>query len=264
MSVSSRLTFDPSNTGASHTVGSYLLAGTDGDQISSGDGSADNIATSFEGIDTRGFLYGFDGSTWDRLTATSGALDINIASGSVAIGSNKDEDTAHITGDTGDYVLTVREDSLSSSTSADGDYQSFKTNSTGALYIDGSQFDINVNLQAGDGTDITETGGALDVNIASGDVDDSLADTAVVQNTKAVSTSAIDVVTSALTSRKWLYLANEGSKTLYFGTTGVTVANGFPLHKGMQAEFRIGASPAFQVIGASGSSSEDLRTMELS
>lgn len=45
------------------------------------------------------------------------------------------EDSAHTTGDTGLHMLAVRQDTLASSTSADGDYASFKVDSDGELYV---------------------------------------------------------------------------------------------------------------------------------
>lgn len=116
------------------------------------------------------------------------------------------------------------------------------------------------------GNEVAVTSNALDVNIASGtiDVDDGLADTAIENTTTAVSTAAVNIVTSALALRKYVALANEGNKDLYFGKTGVTTANGFPLYPGMQQVWRIGPSVTAQMIGGTGASSEDLRVMELS
>lgn len=51
-----------------------------------GAASADSIvAANVHGIDVMGFLMGFNGTTWDRLTSTSSALDINIASTDIAM-----------------------------------------------------------------------------------------------------------------------------------------------------------------------------------
>lgn len=123
-------------------------------------------------------------------------------------------------------------------------------------------------LHDGSGNAISSTGGALDVNIASSSLtvnaDDSLANTAIENTATLVSATAVKVVSSALANRKWLYLANEGNKTLFFGKTGVTTANGFPLYPGMQQEYRIGAAVAPQIIGDAGATYEDLRVMELS
>jgi hypothetical protein len=127
-------------------------------------------------------------------------------------------------------------------------------------------------LYASDGgvlTEVTMSGdaGAIDVNVVNTFTvnDAALADTAIANGATAVSTTAIDVSTP-LANRKYLYLANEGNKSLYIGAGGgtVTAANGFPLHPGMQIEMRIGASQDLEVIGETGASSEDLRYLEAS
>lgn len=131
---------------------------------------------------------------------------------------------------------------------------------------------VSDSVSLGDGTTLytgTTVGSdhGLDVNVINADeidIDDDLADTAIENTATAVSTTAIDLVTSALAARKWLWLANEGNKSLYWGKTGVTAANGFPLHPGMQHVARVGESVAPQVIGRTGASNEDLRVMELS
>lgn len=45
------------------------------------------------------------------------------------------EDSPHVSGDVGLFSLLVRQDTLASSTSADGDYGAFKSNATGELYV---------------------------------------------------------------------------------------------------------------------------------
>jgi len=65
-------------------------------------------------------------------------LDVNIINAAdlqVAVNSEYAEDSAHISGDIGSQVLAVRQDTLAASTSADGDYSSFKVNSVGELYV---------------------------------------------------------------------------------------------------------------------------------
>ena len=76
------------------------------------------------------FLLGDSGTV---ITDTSGALDVNISAATgLAIFA---EDSAAASGHDGQSVLLVRQDSLASSTSADGDYGNFKSNSKGELYI---------------------------------------------------------------------------------------------------------------------------------
>lgn len=48
---------------------------------------------------------------------------------------SKAEDAAHVSGDQGIQTLLVRQDTLAASTSADGDYGSFKSNAAGELYV---------------------------------------------------------------------------------------------------------------------------------
>jgi len=125
----------------SDSVGAFLRAGTDGDLISSGDGDSDSVANTFEGIDTRGFMFGYDsvGDHWDRLRATNGALHVDIQDAAITVDSSfdKDEDSAHASGDNGAYVLAVRADArpTDANTSADGDYASFFVNDSGELYV---------------------------------------------------------------------------------------------------------------------------------
>lgn len=64
---------------------------------------------------------------------STGALRV-AADISVTNGSDKAEDSAHASGDIGTYILGVRQDTLSSSVSADGDYGSLKIDSLGRLW----------------------------------------------------------------------------------------------------------------------------------
>jgi len=71
------------------------------------------------------------------ITQTGGALDVNLASGSITINEEDifEEDSAHSDTDKGSHILAVRQDTLASSVSADGDYASLKLNAPGALYV---------------------------------------------------------------------------------------------------------------------------------
>jgi len=131
---------------------------------------------------------------------------------------------------------------------------------------------VSDSVSLGDGTTLytgttVNSDHGLDVNIINPgdiDIDDSLANVAIENSALAVSETALAIVSSALADRKWLWLANEGNKSLYWGKAGVTAANGFPLHPGMQHLARVGAAVVAQVIGRTGALSEDLRVMELS
>ena len=84
--------------------------------------------------DSEGTLVGADGDYAPLQVDNVGRLRV-IADLDFTVGAEEAEDDAHVSGDTGNYVLGVRQDSLASSTSADGDYASFKQNAKGEQYI---------------------------------------------------------------------------------------------------------------------------------
>lgn len=239
MSVTGRLVFDPAETASSHNVGSYVRAGTDGTLIGA---VSDALKVNFS-------------NTSLAVTATDLDIrDLTHVSDSVKIGDGTDFLAIDASGNIG------------------------VTDAGGSLTVDAVDLDIRDLSSASDsvagwvfaGTDGTAIGhvsDALKVNIASGfvDADDSLANTAIFTESRAVSTSAITITAAAsISNRKWLYTANLGNKILYIGPSGVTAADGFPLFPGNKDEFRIGAAVAPYVIGETGASSEDLRVMQLS
>jgi len=100
-----------------------------------------------------------DGTTNVSLTGTS--LDVNITGGASS-GTEYAEDSAHVSGDLGTQTLAVRQDTLASSTSTDGDYASLKVNAAGALYVTVSG-DVNVTATDLDIRDITSTQDSIEV-----------------------------------------------------------------------------------------------------
>lgn len=118
-----------------------------------------------------------DGTTNASFTGSS--LNVNITGGASA-GTEFAEDAAHTSGDLGRQVLAVRQDTLASSTSADGDYASFKVNAAGALYVSISNASIAVtatdldirdlthvsdSVRIGDGTDLANVTAAGELNV---------------------------------------------------------------------------------------------------
>lgn len=140
------LVFDTTDTNTiaeSDHVGAHTLAG-DGSLITSGDGNSDDVANTFEGLDTRSFLFGYDsvGGNWDRLSATGGILDVNVNSGDITITPESVhlEDDAHSSGDEGSFSLSIRIDDITADNSAllagtNGDYQGTFTNDKGEMYV---------------------------------------------------------------------------------------------------------------------------------
>lgn len=283
-----QLTFDPTSAAtiaATHSVGAYVRAGTDGDLIGS------ETLNSLEWLRVAGPIID---SAGNEVGVTSNALDVNIAAATgLAVFA---EDSAHTSGDDGQHILAVRQDTLAASTSADGDYGSLKTTAAGALYVsadisnteiavtqgsdspwavEATDFDIrdlthvSDSVQLGDGTDlITSTleGGkqALDVYVANDiDVDDGIADTAISNAAESVGTTSGALVTSVLAARKYLYVQNNGGGgKIYIGGSGVSTANGIKMAVGALGEFRLGPSVAMHAVADSATA--DVRIMQMS
>jgi len=79
------------------------------------------------------------------------------------VGSSYDEDSVHTSGDSGSFVLAVRNDTLSALAGTDGDYAPFQVNASGALYVDISN--ASVTVDDGGGTiSIDDGGGSITVD----------------------------------------------------------------------------------------------------
>lgn len=89
-----------------------------------------------------------------------GDVDIlSVIPGTGATNLGKAEDAVHSTGDTGVYVLAVRDDALAAHSGTDGDYESLHTNASGALWVAGNGTftvtdDGSFTLAANSGVDI--------------------------------------------------------------------------------------------------------------
>lgn len=245
------LCFDPNDPDLAiseqDTIGSYVL-GKDGDAVTS-----------------------------TAIDATTEALDVNIAGGSITVtsGSEFAEDSAHADVDLGSYILSVREDVLTASTDADGDYQSFKSDALGRIYVTDDQMlasiaDVNAELDAQTALLTTIDTCLSDIKNVAGDAIrvegdfSSVCSVAIVSaQTTITDTAAASVVTTALADRKTLWIANEGKSTAFIGGAGVTSATGFPLYRKTAIEICAGAAVDIQAISTSAAGS-DLRTLELS
>ncbi len=151
-----------------------------------------------------------------------GSINANVDV-SVVNGSDKAEDAAHASGDIGTYILSVREDTLASSTSATGDYQSLKTDALGRLYNNDS------------------------------------AQSASFTNTSVTGTAAA-IVASALANRTSVIIQNVGGNVAYIGLTGVTSGTGLKLDREASVELKVSALVNLFAISAGGTS---LRVIEL-
>jgi len=263
--------------------------------------------------DTEGSLVDTDGDYAPLQVDSSGRLRV-IADLDVTNLAEKNEDDPHSSGDTGNFVLAVRQDSIASSTSADGDYAAFKVNDVGELYTtdEGAEallttIDADTGVIASDTTSIDATLTALskaedsvhgsgdqgimalgvrndaetplaadgdyipfmmDSNgallVASPMQDDALAETAIANavNTLDGASTAEDVVTAPLASRKYLWIYNNDNRDIFIGQSGVAVADGFPLPPDGWMELRIGALVDIEWISTK--AGHNIRTLELS
>jgi len=169
-----------------------------------------------------------DGTDFLAINA-DGSINVN-ADISVVNGSDKAEDAAHASGDIGTYILGVRQDTLASSTSADGDYGSLKLSAAGALYV---------NL-AESSASITVSDAALaNSSVLSASITLGAADTA-------------QLAASPLSGRKYLSIYNNDNRKIFIGGSGVTANNGFPISPGSYMDLRAGDSAAVYFVGSSG------------
>jgi len=165
-----------------------------------------------------GTFLSFDADTGANVHITN-AADIQVA-----LNCEYAEDSVAANADIGAFVLSVRQDVLASSTSASGDYQSFKTDALGRLYTN--------------------------------DSNQSMAYSAI-----SVTNTATDLVATDLVNRKRIIVQNLGTKEIYLGDASVTAATGLRIANGSNAELDIGAGVNLHGITASGAS--NIRIMEL-
>ena len=138
--------------------------------------------------------------------------------------SDKAEDAAHSSGDTGSYVLSVRQDVPASSTSADADYQSFKTDVLGRQWVnDAGQAFFN--------------------------------DAVSVANT------ATQITATPLASRKKIIIQNASSRAIFVGDSGmVDDSTGIRISAGSEKVFHLG--PAADLYAITSSGTADVRFFE--
>lgn len=191
----------------------------------------ENITVSATDFDIRNLDYSQDnvavkGATGNQLVVNAdGSINANVDV-SVVNGSDKAEDAVHASADIGTYTLSVRQDVLSASSSASGDYQSFKTDSQGRTYTNSSAQSAAFSAVSVDAT----VGG-------------------------------IDLVPTDLVNRKKILIQNTSSKAIFIGNSGVTITSGIKVPASSSAEFEVSEQCNLFAITASGSA--DVRIMEI-
>lgn len=205
--------------------------------------SADGDYAAFK-ANAAGEIYVTDEAVDALLTTIDGVLDsIKVDTGVIAgdttsmdatlTALSKAEDAAHSSGDQGLQMLAVRQDTIASSVSADGDYGSLKLNDVGRLYVEAEVSN-----------------------------DPATANTALTAAATSVLNTATDLKATDLANRKYINIYNNGNKKIFIGGSGVTTAAGFPISPGAYMELRAGA--AIDLHAISTTTGQDTRILELS
>ena len=224
------------------------------------DGSADraDVATSTPA----GGIGGLVVREAQRGQATMAAsIPVTLASDQTALASNYEyaEDAVHGDGDTGAFVLAVRNDVLASLVTADGDYAPFQVDALGALYVNisnASDISVVTNFEYAEDAGHTtadvgafvlavrnDTPGALagtDLDYAPLQVDDdgyarvtgTLSTLIHGQTTVATAGTAVILFASATTKTITIKALDTNNKDIYVGDSTVDSTNGYVLAPG--------------------------------
>jgi hypothetical protein len=193
-----------------------------------------------------------------------GYLNVNIAGPvvvNVDINAEYAEDSAHVSGDIGNFALAVRNDSNAVLTSNNGDYSPFAVDAYGRMKMAPSESlalvvdcPLPVAGVEGDKIDLgVDTYRRLYVN------DAAHIGFAVTQNT--IGLTAELLVPTALAGRGRLLVQNLGDCAIYIGASGVTSLDGFAVPGG--ATLVVEAGDCLALYAVAEEIGTDLRIMEL-
>ena len=214
-----QLLFDPSDIAQGPKVGSYLLDGS-GNLLTSGGVASDNISASgIQALDARAFLLAWDsgGSNWDRLTLTSGALNVNVSSfsGSLQVQGITADDA--VDADNPVKIGFKATNAALTALSATGDRADAISDLYRRMYINDSP------------------------NIA------------CASSAKTVGVAAAQLDSTPLAGRRRVIIQNNGTKNIYVGPTGVTVGSGLKIAANASLALEIGENvPLYAISGTAG------------
>lgn len=184
------------------------------------------------------------------------------------------EDSASASGDMGDFVLAVRQDTLTSSTSTDGDYAAFKENARGALWTspvgtaaDGAadtENPVKVGSKVKTGA-LTSTANNNRADLTSDDFRrvyvNSGANVSVLNTAVSATTSATAVPATPLIGRRYILIQNLENKKVYLGGSAVTSSTGIEISAKGSWEGEVGDDVALFILTTAGTA--DIRVQEL-
>lgn len=280
-----KLSFDPTDAdtlAASDSVGAYLRAGTDGELLDSTSGALH--------VSDGGGSLTVDATDLDirSLTAASDSVSISDGTDTLAINANGSiniEAASALTVQATDFDIrdltfaTDKVDASGSEVSLDAAtitaLQTITVNQgTSPWVVSATDLDIRdltaasdsvqANLFDGAGNALTSSLGALDINIASSDieidVEDDKANTAILSTQLNASTTSAALLASQLAARRFLYVQNLGAQNIFVGASGVTTGTGIRMSAGSIAEFRLGPALSLHAVAQAGT--PDVRLME--
>lgn len=202
-------------------------------------------------------------------TGTTATNTGTIASTLTAL--SKAEDAVASSGDMGIQSLLVRQDTLASSTSTDGDYGSFKSNAKGELYVKDSDTLAELVLIKSDTASIASSATAINGKINDYSTTGSIAvadvaNIAILQQQVSVTSTAAQVPAANLANRRSIMLQNTSSAKMYIGsatvtTSGATTGIELPANSFLELE----CGPTVNVFAVkSGAGSLTLNVLEVS
>ncbi len=259
---------DPDNAG----LIAHVRAAAPGDaeqtfRSTGGAASADDVvAANVHGLDVNAFGMVFDGTTWDRLRGTAGAVHISDAGGSITVDAS-DLDIRDLAFATDKVDVSGSSVSISGSVSVtQGTSPWVIGDGGGSITVDAVDLDIRDLNSASDSVSAVQSGSwTVTANAGTGTFavsDAALANTALAHAAASTTSTAAQIPTSNLSARKYLFVQNLGNRSIFLGGSGVTTSNGLRISPGSVAEFRAGAAIALYSVTDSGS--QDTRTLELS
>lgn len=286
-----KLIFDPTALSDSDNIGSFLRAGTDGDLISSTNiggkealdvnlvGGADSGIYAEDSAHVSGdkgqfvlsvrhdantSLVDTDGDYAPLQVDATGRLKVAAVVSVEPSDAEYAEDSASTDGETLVAIAAVRQDTLASSVSTDGDHGWMKLNSRGALWS------VPVGTVADDAVDSENPvkvgsralAGPLSA-VSSGDRADLISDlyrrayvnTSANIAIKAEAASVTDtesVIATALGGRRTIMVSNRGNKAIYIGATGLLPADGFVVSAGATVSIDLGQNVDLYAIADTG------------
>lgn len=235
---------------------------------------------SFVKVDALGELYVHDTDVKAQLVSAN----VSLSSLATLV---KAEDAAASSGDPGVQPLLVRQDTLAASTSADGDYGSFKSNNLGELYVhdtdvkaqlvsaNSSLSTIAAGLKAEDSvaasgdsgmpawavrrdaavSSVSAAGDYSEIQVSgTGEVRTMLAhDSGLLQQVITVATvTAAAIPASPLANRKSILVQNLSDKVIYVGSSTTTAdqaaTGGYEIPNGGEREFLYGPNTVLYAI----------------